>query len=183
MKTLIARILCSILFLMSCTQEVSQINDFETLKAAKVNIPATIDLTVVPDSNSPQITCLPVETGILLPEKYGLKGTVDYLDELDEQKSFVENISCEFIEPSFIQEEVKGTMSSKNGDSFNFTGTVKMDISSALTSKTVIVEGQLKLISGTGKFAGVSGSIKTNGTGNIANGAITWKGDGYYAYK
>jgi hypothetical protein len=183
MRKLLSVFLSSVFILISCTQEVSQTNNFETLKAAKVNIPASIDLTVVPDSNSPQIKCLPVETGIILPEKYGLKGTVDYLDDIDEEKSFVENISCEFIEPSFILEQVKGTLSSKNGDSFNFTGTVKMDISSALTSKTVAVEGQLTLTSGTGKFAGMSGSIKTNGTGNMVNGAISWKGDGYYAYK
>lgn len=183
MKTRLFFLLSFIFFAASCTKETVVENEFDKLKKAKVPFPFDVYFSATPDLTVPLVQCLPVEGKIFLPGKQLIKGNVDYLNEIDGSNSYVLNTGCEMIDATHLKEIFKGVLTAEDGDMFNFTGWLAVDIANVFTTKVTPFTGEIVINGGTGKFEGVSGRIIISGNGDLKNGIAEWNGDGYLAYK
>ena len=175
-------ILCCLLLFLGCAKETPIENEFLMLKKAGLPIPMKFDFSAIPDLTFPLTACSPVEGKIYLPGKQWLSGTTSYFGNIDATKSYILNTQCDFIGSYNIKEHFTGVIATSTGDNLNFTGWIQIDISKTISTQSVPVSGEIVVSSGTGVFAGVSGSVSMSGTANYTNGSIGWSGNGSLIY-
>jgi hypothetical protein len=182
MKKTLFLVFSIVLLFAGCTKEAPVQDEYDRLKSAKLPIPIDFSFKGNPDFTVPTLLCTPPEINFSLPGKIWISGSTDLLGEIDAKNSYMLNTSCDLEDLSKLREDFEGRIYISNGDYFNTKGRIVIDVSNAMTAKTVKVEGEIKVDGGTGKFVGVKGSIFISGTVNFDNGSMTWDGDGTFDY-
>ena len=183
MKFKFSAIVLFVIFVTSCTKDTPVESEFTRLKNAHLDIPTSLDFSFAPKSSLLPVTCTPEESKIYLPEKQWISGSFDYFDEFKQSECYVLNKGCEAIDANHLKEIFAGQIMDINSNSIVFDGWVIVDISTASGNPLLPVNGEIQVTNGTGRFDGVSGSIRMNGNVSISNGIMNWKGDGFTAYK
>jgi hypothetical protein len=99
-------------------------------------------------------------TGVVLSESEINIGTAD-------EPAFV---------PEFVTEYISGEIHSANGDYYRYKGEAIVHV------PTSVLTGKMDFDGGTGRYAGVTGSIAISGVADIAAGTSTFTGKGVIIY-
>lgn len=188
MKTLMYLIVLAILVIAGCAKDdtMFETQDNLELKKAKVPVPFKADLYIVTDLESDVILVEglnPEDPSSYTKSRLIVSGTGTHLGRINAEKSFYEFESLKFFLDEngypFLLNTGAGIIVAANGDSFEFTFSIKQDVIDRSWSGTnEIIPG-----SGTGKFEGCSGTIEAVG-GHHEDGIGMWCiAQGYLVYE
>jgi hypothetical protein len=182
MKAISNLLIIFLLIFSACNKENVVEDEYLRLKNAGLDIQLDLSFSGKPDWTAPKVACTPGDM-ILLPGKIWISGSTELLGTFDNTKSYMTTTACELIDANTLKENFEGKIFTRDGDYFNASGIVLVDISNSTSTLNAPVIGNLKVNDGSGKFEGVSGSIILSGTVDLTSVTMVWSGDGLFAYK
>lgn len=180
MKTVFSFFILTLLMLVSCNKELLEEEPL-TLKKAYVPVPMKADFCASPDMSSPMLLVPipgldPANPKNYMPSRMFVSGNATHLGQVDPKNSLCDVTEFTFFVDDqgnpFLSQIGTGTITAANGDYYHITWWVK----TSLPGWTYI--GEAKIIDGTGKFYGATGTVSMVGKVDLAAGTNCWTGDG-----
>ena len=170
MKRLIVLSISLLFLAFSCSKE-----DEMVTKLMEVSFSAHGNPDILP------VQCLPEDFGLVFLDGGGwISGNATHIGEVNKELSPYTVDSCSFgPKPGQITEYVSGiiTSSTTNGDSFYNYGQI------VVTFEDGLLEGQITIDDGTGKFENASGLVLVSGLVDFNAEAVSWTGQGNVTFK
>ena len=131
----------------------------------------------IPDNEGPQITCVPVEAGVIMPETGWVRGHETVFGKFDPENSTYEKEFCEFMmttQGPVVYTLTHVTLQRMNGEQ------MFVENHMWLNAATGEISGYSDVVDGTGRLEGVTGRAEMlNGTVDLSTGIGNWEEVGH----
>lgn len=152
-------------------------NNDVLLETSELVLPFKATFTTVPDYSAEFVQCVPVEYEVEIPNGGLLKGNATHVGKINAAMSQWTVTECQLGPgPTQITEHISGIITAANGDYYNFGGFATIDVA------TNSLSGEMHFLDGTGKFAGVSGTITLSGTADAQTAVAEFTGEGFIIF-
>ncbi len=183
MKRIILLLISMLMLNMACQEDLIEPENEMQVNTAidKVDkiktYPIKGSVMVIPNNEGPQITCVPVDAGVIMAETGWVRGHETIFGKFDPENSTYEKEFCEFMMTSqgpVVYTLTNVTLQRMNGDQ------MFVENHSWLNVATGEISGYSEVVDGTGRLEGVTGRAEMlNGTVDLSTGIGNWEEVGH----